>query len=370
MASIQLTPNAPGHIRAPRLLFYAVNGLGLGHVTRLLAIARAVRKQRQEAQILFLTTSEADSVIYREGFAAVKIPSRSIIRETRISPQAYTKLVQTVVFNTLAGFNPAVLIADTFPAGASQELLPALSWEMRRAFVFRAQKEDRAWDPFFQAALSHYHLCLAPHNEGEETIPAPASLRVAWTGPIMIRTRDEALSRTEAQLCLGVPDNGRAALVTFGGGGDAELERAIEVAIDACRKTGWTPIVVDAPLSRRNPIPLGIARVSHYPIAELLCGFDIAISAAGYNSIAELMHFGVPSVIIPFERSLDDQPARAKAMADAGASLTCPLDVDALAIELEALKSPACRDSLSLTARRLFPTSGADIAAEEILGLL
>jgi hypothetical protein len=75
-------------------------------------------------------------------------------------------------------------------------------------------------------------------------------------------------------------------------------------------------------------------------------------------------------VIIPFERGLDDQPARAHAMADAGASLTCRLDMSALVAELDTLKVQACRESLAIAARALFPSSGADMAAEEILGLL
>lgn len=353
------------------MLFYAVNGLGLGHVTRLLAIAREVRRKRTEAQILFLTTSEADSVIFQEGFAAIKIPSRSVMREARISPHAYTKLVQTVVFNTIAAFNPAIMVADTFPAGASQELLPTLSWKMRRAFVFRAQKEDRVWDQFFQSALGHYDLCLAPHNEGDATIPVPAKLRMRWTGPIMIRTRHDAQSVADARDAAGLADGEKGALVMFGGGGDTELKEAIAVACDACRQSGWTPVVAQAPLARsRDVIPSGVRRVSYYPIAELLPAFDIAISAAGYNSVTELMHFGVPSVIIPFERSLDDQPARARAIAEAGAGLTCPLGVEPLAEELKSLQTKMCRESLSRAARALVPENGASIAAEEILGLL
>src|SRR5690349_10863784 len=46
--------------RYPRILFYAVNGLGLGHVTRLLAIARAVRELEPNAEIVFFTSSEAE----------------------------------------------------------------------------------------------------------------------------------------------------------------------------------------------------------------------------------------------------------------------------------------------------------------------
>src|SRR5579862_9808654 len=165
------------HLIAPRILFYAVNGLGLGHVTRLLAIARAVRKERPESQILFLTTSEADAVIAKEGFAAVKLPSKTVVSISRIQPAVFTKLAHTVVLNTVAAFNPALMIADTYPAGVVQELLPTLSWAMRRVFIFRAQQEERANEPFFQTALARYDLCLIPHPEGSEKVPVPEGVK-------------------------------------------------------------------------------------------------------------------------------------------------------------------------------------------------
>jgi UDP:flavonoid glycosyltransferase YjiC (YdhE family) len=363
--------NIPVHLRAPRIVFYAVNGLGLGHVTRLLAIARAVRAQRPEAQILFLTTSEADSVIFHEGFAAIKIPSRSTIRESRVSPASYTKLVHSVVMNAVAAFNPAILVSDTFPAGASQELLSTLSWEMRRAFIYRAQKDERAWDPFFQAALSHYDVCITPHREGEVNIPVPATVPLVWAGPIMIRTRYEALERSEARKALGLPEGERLALVTFGGGGETELNEAVDAAVLACKLTGFTPVVVDAPLSRRRAhIIDGVLRASYYPLAEVLPAFDVAVSAAGYNSVTELVHFGIPSVLVPFDRKLDDQHARAAAVADAGAALTCPLSTDGIVGHLESLKMPAYREAISKAAMVLVPDSGAKVAATSILKLL
>jgi predicted glycosyltransferase len=98
---------------APRFLFYAVNGLGLGHVTRLLSIARALKRLSPEAEVLFLTSSEADHVIYREGFAAVKLPSKTIRERCGLRKGSYLKLVQTVTWNTLAAFDPDVLVVDT-----------------------------------------------------------------------------------------------------------------------------------------------------------------------------------------------------------------------------------------------------------------
>lgn len=133
--------------RYPQILFYAVNGLGLGHVTRLLAIARKVRVRVPDAEIVFLTSSEAEDVIFREGFAAFKVPSKSIRAEGRLRSGTYARMLQTISLNLLASFHPHILVVDTFPAGAIEELLPVLRWELRRVFVYRAQRPEVARGP-------------------------------------------------------------------------------------------------------------------------------------------------------------------------------------------------------------------------------
>ena len=104
-----------------KILFYAVNGLGIGHVTRLLAIARQVRKLRPDIELLFLTSSEADSIIYQEGFAAVKVPSKTIRTKTKLSKKTFNKLIQLVTWNVISAFSPSLMVVDTFPAGNLQE---------------------------------------------------------------------------------------------------------------------------------------------------------------------------------------------------------------------------------------------------------
>ncbi|HEX5323226.1 MAG TPA: glycosyltransferase [Capsulimonadaceae bacterium] len=360
------------HLVAPRILFYAVNGLGLGHVTRLLAIARAVRRERPEAQILFLTTSEADAVIAKEGFAAIKLPSKNVIASSRLQPAVFTKLAHTVVLNTVAAFNPAILVADTYPAGAAQELLSTLSWAMRRVFVFRAQKEERARDLFFQGALARYDLCLIPHPEGSEEIPVPASVRTVWTGDIFLRARSEAWSREKAREYLGLPAAGKVLYVTFGGGGDEELASALETTLDATTETAWILAVADAPLGRIHlPVCSGkVFRISHYPMAECFPAFDGAVSAAGYNTVNELLHFGVPSILIPFPRGLDDQFARVRRLVHAGAVLTSELKSDDLRAALKKLSDPEISATLREKSQSLVAESGAGRAAEAILALL
>lgn len=360
------------HLVAPRILFYAVNGLGLGHVTRLLAIAGAIRRARPEAQILFITTSEADVVIAKEGFAAVKLPSRNTASESQLQPGVYMKLAHTVVVNTVAAFNPAILVADTFPAGAVQELLPTLSWTMRRVFVFRAQKEKRATDPFFQNALARYDLCLIPHDENSEDVPVPSSVRAVWTGDIFLRERKDAWPREKAREYLGLPPEGKIVYVTFGGGGDEEFVNALDTTLAAAKGTEWIVAVADAPLARRH-LPAcsqNVFRVSHYPMAECFFAFDAAVSAAGYNTVNELMHFGIPSILIPFPRGLDDQFARVRRLVDAGAALTCALEPAALLSALDRLADSRVAGELREKSECLVQESGAAKAAREILALL
>lgn len=359
-------------ISNPRLLFYAVNGLGLGHVTRLLAISRAVRRQCPGAQILFVTASEADDVIYKEGFAALKIPSKTIANAARLRPQTYAKLAQSVTWNAVAAFNPAVIVVDTFPAGSLHELLPLLRWEMRRVFVYRVQQREKALESFFQNTLGLYDLALIPHVEDSEDIPLPSETPGVWTGDIVVRRRDEALSREEARERLDLPANKRILYVTFGGGGEDELHHALSATFSALRNTNWTLAVANAPLDRRRrpALPQNAQWVNYYPMAECFAAFDAALSAAGYNSVTELLHHGVPSIFVPFARGVDDQFARVHKAVSASAALTCSLDNDSIQQSVAQLECEDTRIRLRDTAQALTPANGADRAAEIILGLL
>ncbi len=360
-------------MRHSRILFYAVNGLGLGHVTRLLAIARKVREQLPEAEIVFLTSSEAEDVIYREGFAAFKVPSKTLRADGRIRAATYARMLQTVTLNLLASFHPHVLVVDTFPAGTIQELLPVLRWDSRKVFVFRVQRPDVARTPLMQNALQLYELAIIPHDEGTEDVPLPEGLNRVWTGPILIRDRSEAKSREDSRATLGLPPEGKIVYVSFGGGGDAEADRALETTIDSLR--GMRDIhlaVAHAPLFRRHVLRSeGVTPISYYPMAELYPAFDAAISSAGYNTAMELLNHGVPTAFVPFARQVDDQEARASQMETIGAGIMLSsLEPDAIREAVNQLVAPARSQEIRDAAARMVPTNGANKAAEAILRLL
>lgn len=360
-------------MRSPRILFYAVNGLGLGHVTRLLAIARQVRKRQEDAEIVFFTSSEAEDVIYREGFAAFKVPSKTIRIEAGLRPSTYSRMLQTVTLNLLASFHPHLLVVDTFPAGAIQELLPVLRWDSRKVFVYRAQRHEVASSLLMQNALQLYELAVIPHKEGEEEIILPEGLERTWVGPILIRTRDEAKPRDEARAILGLPEEGPVVFITFGGGGDADMDRALTAAVESLsNQPGLHLAVAHAPLYRgmirRAP---NVTPVNHYPLAELYPAFDAAISACGYNTASELLHHGIPTAFVPFPRQVDDQESRAARIeaAKAGIYLNA-VNPESLPEIVERLLNPAESEAMKASAQRLVADSGASRAADAILALI
>jgi UDP-N-acetylglucosamine--N-acetylmuramyl-(pentapeptide) pyrophosphoryl-undecaprenol N-acetylglucosamine transferase len=360
-------------LRSPRILFYAVNGLGLGHVTRLLAIARQMRKLLPGAEIVFFTSSEAEDVIFREGFAAFKVPSKSIRMEAGLRSATYARMLQTVTLNLLASFHPHILVVDTFPAGAIQELLPVLRWESRKVFVYRAQRPEIATSPLMQNTLALYDLAIIPHFEKEVDAPMPEGLERVWTGPILIRDRCEAKQREEARLILGLPAEEPVLYVTFGGGGDADMDAALSTAMETLAgRPDIHVAVASAPLYRgRIQRSKSLTPVDYYPMAELYPAFDAALSATGYNTAMELLHHGVPSAFVPFPRQVDDQEARARSIeaADAGIRIA-EMSPDTLLSAVDSLLDPARAASMSAAAQRMAPDSGAGRAAEAIVGLL
>jgi UDP:flavonoid glycosyltransferase YjiC (YdhE family) len=359
-----------------RVAFYAVDGLGLGHVTRLVSIARAVRRLEPAVEVLFLTSSEADSVVFREGFAAVKVPSKTIREEVGLTKHRYLKLVQTVIWNALAAFEPDVLVVDTYPTGSFEELIPVLRWRQRNIFVFREQRAEAAAAPLMQATLPLYDAIIVPHDDASAVgaVPEPHKLRAV--GPILVREREELLSPADARHRLGLGPDEQAVYASFGGGGDPEARGALECTAAALAGlaepvrlfVGQGPLYRGASASPSPGFPGAVVLSGVYPMLEVLPAFDAAVTAAGYNTVHELLFAGVPAVLVPFERVLDDQERRAHAVERAGAGrLVAPLTRAALAAALREVLEPSRRRAMAKAARALVPHNGAQRAARVIL---
>jgi predicted glycosyltransferase len=363
-----------------RIVNYAVNGVGAGHVTRLIAISRWLRRQAAElaieVKIYFLTSSEAGVLLFAEKFPTFKLPSRTVVAEASIDENEFLDLARGWVRQTLELLKPDLLLVDTFPQGYFDELDPFLKICPTTAFIYRPLKAAHARAAEFQTALAYYDLVLVPEYEEHAPVLTPAAVRdrVRYLGPVIVRERNEILGREQARQSLGIAGDEHVVYVSAGGGGDAKAEQQIHAIYAALRGIPGLHVVIGAGPLYRGRCIYGerVTWLAHGSAAEFMAAFDVAVSAAGYNSFNELMHFGVPTIFVPQEKWADDQHARAARAAQAGAAMVLDSGTDGEQLRqvVERFRDPAQRLSVSRLAQNLVPRNHASEAASLLLRLL
>lgn len=358
---------------------YAVNGSGLGHVARQVAIHRWLRRYAAflgvHTQHWFLTTSEADTWLWHEGFAAFKLPSKSVIEEAGVGKLGYLALAKQWIWHSLALLRPDLLIVDTFPNGSFHELIGALDLCRHKALVLRPVKDELAQQPAFRAMVGLYDRVVVP--EAAEDHPQLVTRlgldprRLACVGPVMRCERWEMATRTAARRTLGV-EAPRCVLVSAGGGGD---ETAASLFATVERLFAQDPdvhLVFAAGPLFRGPARRG-PRITWWTgpgLAEQLAGVDAAICAAGFNTVHELLFAGVPTVFVPQTKIADDQAARVEALVRAGAARVASLgDLAGLRAAVAEVLSEPHATTLRAAGPALVPENHARDAALEILSL-
>ncbi len=336
-----------------RVLSYAINGRGMGHLVRQLAILRQVRRLCSlldvRAECWVLTSSEADTLARREGFPAIKLPSKAMLRDGGLDPHVFLGALRSTVLQAVTSLRPDLLLVDTFPGGSVGELVPVLELVPHRVLVARRVRDAFAAEDGYQALAPLYQRQIQPDDRG--------------SGPILVRDRAELRDRAAARTALGIGDQ-RAVYLSLGGGGDLAAPQALPRLARTLLGAGWHVVVGAGPLymgeELRGP---GITWLSRYLPLELLPGVDAAVSAAGYNSFHELMFAGVPTVFLPQPRIADDQLERARRAEAAGAGRVAERFEDVVAL----LDDPGSPDA----ARALVPRNGAlDAAVQALTGLL
>ena len=370
----------PARAAPLRILCYAVNGLGLGHVTRLVAVCRQLRRLTTvlgiPAEILFVTSSEGDALAFQHGFATFKIPSKTLAQACRLDPHRYRKIARQWIWNAVNLISPDLLIVDTFPAGTFNELHGVLDLGTKNVFIYRAVRPEVAAEPWFRSALEGYDLILrpqeGPEERAEDEVPAGLRDRTATVGPMLLRSVSETYERDGARDQLGLPAGGQAVYVSTGGGGDREAEALLGELVAAFRGMPDVRFVVGAGLLYRGRewAAPNVAWTRRPVLVECFRAFDAAVTAGGFNTVWELMHCGVPCLFLARPRGWDDQEARAERCAAAGAGrLLTSREPDAVRAALSELLEPGERERCAAAARGLVPRNDALDAAEEILSL-
>lgn len=352
------------------ILFIATNGAGLGHLTRCLAVARKLKRERPDTEIIFLTTSLALTSVHREGFTAYCIPSLMLIKN--ISAGQWNALLKTMMTQLLQLYRFSAVIFDGAMPYASITAAMAGENKIPRIWIRRgSEKSGEIADKRVQAEKEFDYVILPGEAGGELKAGDGKHINV---NPIIYLDKEEIWTREQVRRFLKIPEGKKAVYVQLGAGNINDIDSDIYKIVTELRKYPDVLIVLGESMigNELKIIEDDILIIKDYPNAKYFNGFDFAISACGYNSFHELLYFGVPTIFLPNRNTkTDDQYARAMISERAGAGIVVTdIGSDRVAEAIRTLCDEGENKKMRENAKGLIAGNGAGEAAKIICDIL
>lgn len=309
-----------------RVLMLSPNGIGMGHLTRQLAIARQMPKAIDP---IFVSMSQAVSVTESYGFHYEYMPGPHAVgvEEDRWVPDFCQRLVDAVGF-----YDARALVFDgNFPYYALEMARDVIA-ERPMIWLRRGLWRKDAGRPALKRGAI-FDLVIEPDDFARTmdigpTSTAKDSERVA---PIILMPPAQLLERKQAREMLGLPDDATAILIQLGSGNNFAMDEVNKTILDYCsRHSDLHARCVRWLISANKDNPCAgysdrFRQLRGFPLSRFLNAFDFAISAAGYNSFHELLSARLPTIFVPNENPImDEQEARALYAERLGAAFYAP----------------------------------------------
>lgn len=291
-------------------LFLPINGAGLGHLTRSLAVARRLREQRPDAQIVFLTTSIGVTLVHRAGFACHHVPPAALLSE---SPAAWNQLFFKNIEAVLALHRPGTLVFDgTAPYLGLQRIMRVYRG-IRYVWIKRGLYKAGVDQNKLRGYLELFDSIIAPGELSESTSSQGAlDSKVRQVDPIALLDQADLLDRSTARRILRLSQDRPCAYVQLGAGninGIADLQDRV---IKHLQRRGIEVVLGQSPIALKPEPNLDADSVIvDYPNSRYFSAFDFSILAGGYNSVCEAVMLGLPTIFVPnMSTGADDQLRR------------------------------------------------------------
>ncbi len=372
-------------------LFYAINGSGLGHLTRAAAVIAALRAEAPAHPIVVLTTAASRAPLEGlEPLSVVQFPpgddEPSFVADRRLRGLS-RDAQRTALAATITAIAPRVVVVDTH---APIEIVRAAhAVGARVLWVLRALRAE-AWARFLASeAAGLASEVLVPMDEAElveelgedawAALQAQVPARCVG-GVVRPRAFDaETGQRTAAR--HGVAPDAPLLLFTAGGGGYdvAQPAFAARASTLAARLAHEHPELVAlwirGPLAALTP-PAPLVAVDHEPeLPALMARASLVVAHAGNNTVEELLATGARAVLVPVPRASESQEARAMRHHASGRFALLELDDDddtwleiARAAWARARPAAVARRGAEAIARRVLAHHGRPRRSRVVLG--
>lgn len=337
-----------------RILFYAHDSFGLGHLRRTLTIASYLARHIDDLSILMLTGLESAAAFeVPRGIDFVKLPGiwksgadeyRS--RHLRVSFQRVRRIRENLIRTVVRAFDPSLVVVDNVPRGVEGELLPTLRTlrrqhpDVRIALTLRDVLDApeaivEAWNRngVYEALRRFYDEIWVV---GSQSIFDPVALyefpkkvarRVRFVGYVARSSPSGAVDDLRQEFRLGQRP---IVVVSCGGGGDGYqlIDSYIRGVSELPRETLQSIVFLgpDMPHEQRRALKARLLPRSEDFLTfdfrpDLVSFLDLAtasISMGGYNTMCEVASLHKPALIVPRVEPRVEQLLRARAFESRG----------------------------------------------------
>ena len=293
-------------------LFVAINGAGLGHLTRCLAVAGRIRQRAPNESIVFVTTSIAVPLVHQAGFVCHHITPFALIGRD-VSNRQWNDLFRRALDAALRLHRPSTLVFDgsTPYEGLIRSMNDFRS--VARVWIKRGSYKASVDAEKLARHTMNFDLTICPGELGD-SVGMKEGSSIVTVDPILLIDRSETLDRDTARKLLQLREGSPAVFVQLGAGNINETNELQESVIRALKRIGAQVVLARSPIALRG---LGHSSADRtlidYPSCKYYRAFDLAVLAGGYNSVNEAVFLGVPTIFIPNTTTgADDQLKRCR----------------------------------------------------------
>ncbi len=282
------------------VVFFCTNGSGIGHLTRIMAVAKRLG---DDVQPIIVTTSKAIKWVAQEKFFVEHIPD---IRGIMAEPNGWNDFLYRRLFDILTFYNAEGFVFDgNFPYQGIVDLL--VDMEHLKTFWIRRGMWKEDSDGSAEKALArekYFDYVIQPtdfaqsKDKGKKFRPSEKLKEVA---PIVYLDSAELIAKPEAKQKLGLNPNKKSVFIQLGSGNYVDVTPSYKCSIEHLRSYPDVEIVLGkSPIANDNfAEDSNIVIIEAYPISKYFNAFEFMISATGYNTFHECMTFGLPTIFIP-----------------------------------------------------------------------
>ena len=300
------------------VVMFPTNGVGFGHFTRMLALAKRMKEKDSNLEVIFFTTMPTLHLLKPFGIPAHHIAGQKYFKG--VDSAQWNALLEEELTLCFETHQPSMFIFDgAFPYRGMLRAIQGRE-NLNKIWMRRGMFRKGAKIPV--DSIQHFDAIVRPGdaineagnelNHGVELIECP---------PMVLLDESELLTREAARYRLGIPQDCRAVYVQLGAGQINDIESEIRMTLDELfNHDGIHVVLGESMIGDRIDVQMpNVHILRDYPNAQYFNAFDAVIQAGGYNSFHETRAFGLPVLFYPnLETGMDDQLARCLVAEDEG----------------------------------------------------